>query len=50
MKNNPYLLQVAEVVNADADLTADTIKINEDDDDMNISVKKGRRLCNIKKL
>ena len=39
MKNNPYLLQVAEVVNADADLTAYTTKINEDDDNMDIPYK-----------
>ena len=29
MKNNPYLLQFSEVVNADADLTADSIQINK---------------------
>ena len=39
MKNNPDLLQVAEVANIDAYLTADTSKINEDDDDMKISEK-----------
>ena len=39
MKNNPYLLQVAELVKADAALTADASKINEDNDNRNISVK-----------
>ena len=40
MKNNPGLLQVSEVVNADADLTAYSIKIVEDDDNMNIFRKR----------
>ena len=39
MKNNPYFLQVAEVINTDADLTAEASKINEDDDGINISEK-----------
>ena len=39
MKNNPYLLQVAEVVNTDSSLTADATKINEDDYDVKISKK-----------
>ena len=39
MKNNPNLLQEAEVENADADLTADASKINEDYDSMNISME-----------
>ena len=34
------MLQEAEVANSDVDLTADASKISEDDDDMNISVKK----------
>ena len=38
MKNNPDLLQEAEVVNYDADITADAIKINEQDYDMKISM------------
>ena len=33
------MLQVAEVVNAGVDLTADVGKINEDDHDMDISDK-----------
>ena len=39
MKNIPYLLQTAEVVNAYAYLTVDASKINEENDDMNISDK-----------
>ena len=39
MKNNHNLLQEAEVENADADLTADASKINEDYDSMNISME-----------
>ena len=37
MKNDPDLLQVAEVVNADADLTSDASKINKGDGNMKIS-------------
>ena len=39
MKHNPYFLQVSEVINADIYLTVDASKINEDDDNMNISEK-----------
>ena len=35
MKNNPDLLQEDKVENADADLTADASKINEDNDNNN---------------
>ena len=37
MKDNPDLLQEAEVVNSGADLTVDASKINEEDDNKNIS-------------
>ena len=36
MKNNPDLLQEAEVDNADAYFTADASKTNEDDGNKNI--------------
>ena len=36
MKNNPNLLQVSEVANPDADLTADSSKTNEEDNNMKI--------------
>ena len=39
MENNPDLLQVAEVLNADAYLTAYANKINEDYENMNITEK-----------
>ena len=39
MKNNPDLLQDAEVANADAYLTAYAGKTNEEDKNMNISDK-----------
>ena len=50
MKHNHDLLQVAEVVNDDTYLTANASKINEDNDDMIISVKNSRTMWNIKKL
>ena len=40
MKNNLYLLQEAEVENADADLTTYASKINEDNENMKISMEK----------
>ena len=39
MKNNPDFLQEDEVSIADAHLTVDASKINEDDDSMNISTE-----------
>ena len=39
MKNNPDLLQEAEVDNADAYFTADASKINEDYENMSISLE-----------
>ena len=39
MKNNPYLLQVAEVANYDADLTEYTSKTNKEYDNMGTSEK-----------
>ena len=39
MKNNPDLLQVAEVKNSDTDVSADASKTNEENWDMNISKK-----------
>ena len=39
MKNNPDLLQEAEVENADAYLTAYSSKTNEDYDNMKISME-----------
>ena len=39
MKNNPDLSVVYEVENYDADLTSDSIKNNEEDDNINISEK-----------
>ena len=39
MKNNPDLLQKAEVENADVGLTADVSEINEDYYNMNISME-----------
>ena len=39
MKNNPDLLQEAEVENSDADLTGYASKINEDNDNMKISME-----------
>ena len=42
MKNNPDLLQKSEWENSDADLTANSSKINEDDYNMNISMKEER--------
>ena len=49
MKNNPDLLQEAEVENADADITSDAGKINEYDNNMNISMEKRSRYCEISK-
>ena len=43
MKNNMDLIQVAEVVNSDADLTEDVGTINEDDYKMNISMKEEQK-------
>ena len=43
MKNTPDLLQVAEEENSEADLTADAGKINEDNDNMNISYKEHQK-------
>ena len=39
MKNNPYFLQEYEVANYDADLTANTTKINEDNNNTKISMQ-----------
>ena len=39
MKNYPYFSVVSEVANYDVDLTADIIRTNEEDNDMNISLK-----------
>ena len=39
MKNNPDFLQEAEVINAYIDWTSYASKINEDNDNMNISMK-----------
>ena len=39
MKINPDLLQEAEVENTDAYLTSDASKINEDNDNINISME-----------
>ena len=39
MKKNPNLLQEDEVVNYDAYLTTDESKIDEDNDNMNISLE-----------
>ena len=39
MKNHTDLLQKDELVNSDADLTADESKTNEDSDNMNISME-----------
>ena len=39
MINNPYLLKEAEVANDDAYLTADASKINEENDNMIISME-----------
>ena len=39
MKNNPDLLQEAEVANADEDLTSYAIKVNEEDKKMNMSME-----------
>ena len=39
MKNNPDASVLAEVANPDAYLTADKGKLNEEDDDVNISDK-----------
>ena len=43
MKNNTDFLQVAEVVNDNSYLTAYASKIKEDDDDINISLKKDQK-------
>ena len=50
IKNNPYLLQESEVENADAYLTADSSNINEDNDNMNISMEEDQETEIIKKL
>ena len=50
MKNNPDLLQEAEVENADADITSDAGKINEYDNNMNISMEKDQDIVKYQKL
>ena len=40
MKNVPDLLQQTDVINTDLYLSADASKINEDDDNINISMGK----------
>ena len=49
MKNNPDLLQEAEVENADADITSDAGKINEYDNNMNISMEKDQDIVKYQK-
>ena len=43
MRNNPDLLQVAEVENSDADLTSDASKINEESANIKISMKEEQK-------
>ena len=43
MKNNPYVLQVSKEENADAGLTADTSKTNEEDEHIKISDKEEKK-------
>ena len=50
MKNNPDASVFSEVENADTDLTIDTSKNNEENDDITFQRKNSRRLYNIKKL
>ena len=50
MKNNPDLLQDAEVANADAYLTAYAGEINEDKYNLNISTEEDQETVKYKKL